>query len=84
MDKDREDGIRAEYRQEDLREGVRGKYYEEYMAGTNLVLLSPDVAEVFSDEESVNEVLRVLIKAARKLINRTERSQETESTQDKS
>ena len=83
MKKDKGEGFRAEYRREDLGKGIRGKYYDEYMAGTNLVLLSPDVAEVFPDEESVNEALRVLIKAARKSTNRTEQSQETESTQNK-
>ena len=37
---------------------VRGKYYERYREGTNLVLLEPDVAEVFRDSESVNAALR--------------------------
>lgn len=38
--------------------GVRGKYYERYMQGSNLVLLAPDVAELFRDSESVNAALR--------------------------
>ena len=57
---DQED-MRPEY---DLRGGVRGKYYKQYMEGTNVVLLDPDVAVVFRDSESVNQALRVLIKAA--------------------
>ncbi len=56
-----EDDMRPEY---DLRGGVRGKYYKQYMEGTNVVLLDPDVAAVFRDSESVNQALRVLIKAA--------------------
>ena len=40
---------------------VRGKYAKRYQAGTNLVLLSPDVAEYFPDEQSVNSALRKLI-----------------------
>ncbi len=56
-----EDEMRPEY---DLRGGVRGKYYEQYKRGTNVVLLDSDVAEVFHDSESVNQALRVLIKAA--------------------
>lgn len=44
---------------------VRGKYARAYHAGSNLVLLSPDVAEVFPDDASVNQALRVLIIAAR-------------------
>ena len=59
-----EDDMRSEY---DLRGGVRGKYYKQYMEGTNVVLLDPDVAAVFRDSESVNRALRVLIKAAGQL-----------------
>jgi hypothetical protein len=55
------DDMRAEY---DLRGGVRGKYYKQYMEGTNVVLLEPDVAVVFRDSDSVNQALRLLIKAA--------------------
>jgi hypothetical protein len=47
--------MRPEY---DLRGGVRGKYYERYMEGTNVVLLEPELARVFRDSESVNEALR--------------------------
>jgi len=49
----------------DIRGGVRGKYYERYRQGTNVVLLEPDVAAVFRDSESVNRALRVLIDVAR-------------------
>ena len=38
--------MRPEY---DFAGGVRGKFYKEYMRGTNVVLLDPDVAEVFPD-----------------------------------
>ena len=41
--------------------GVRGKYYERYMRGSNVVLLAPDVAEVFHDSETVNLALREYI-----------------------
>ncbi len=56
-----EHDMRPEY---DLRGGVHGKYYKQYMEGTNVALLDPDVAAVFRDSESVNQALRVLIKAA--------------------
>ena len=57
------DGLRPVY---DLRKllkrGVRrGKYTERYRAGTNLVLLEPDVAKVFPSEKAVNEALRLVI-----------------------
>lgn len=68
------DELRPEYKREDLGVGVRGKYYEEYCKGTNLVLLSPDVAEVFSTEEAVNEALRSLISLTEKSTSRTRRS----------
>lgn len=58
------DEMRPEY---DLRGGVRGKYYQQYKEGTNVVLLDSDVAAVFRDSESVNQALRVLIKAASQL-----------------
>jgi hypothetical protein len=58
------DEMRPEY---DLSGGVRGKYYQRYMEGTNVVLLDADVAAVFRDSESVNQALRVLIKAAGQL-----------------
>jgi hypothetical protein len=56
------DEMKSEY---DIRGGVRGKYYERYRQGTNVVLLDPDVAEVFRDSESVNRALRALIDVAR-------------------
>lgn len=42
----------------DLTGGVRGKYYERYMQGSNIVLLEPDVARVFRDSALVNQTLR--------------------------
>jgi hypothetical protein len=65
------DELRPEYRREDLDQGIRGKYFESYQKGSNLVLLSPDVAKVFPTEEAVNEVLRSLIDLAQKSTGRT-------------
>jgi hypothetical protein len=60
-----DDELRPEY---DLREllkgGVRGKYAQRYRAGTNLVLLEPDVAKAFPSEAAVNEALRLVIQLA--------------------
>lgn len=50
----------------DFSKGIRGKYVERFKKGSNIVVLSPDVGEVFSDSESVNEALRTLIKITRK------------------
>jgi hypothetical protein len=45
-----------------LKDGVQGKYAQRYRAGTNLVLLEPDVAKAFPDEKAVNEALRLVMK----------------------
>ena len=59
------DELRSEYDlAELLKGGERGKYAERYRQGTNLVLLAPDVAEVFTDEESVNQALRLVMQLA--------------------
>ena len=68
------DELRPEFRRKDLGKGVRGKYFESYQKGTNLVLLSPDVARAFPTEEAVNEALRSLIDLAQKSISLTKRS----------
>jgi len=74
MKKDKEtdkDELRPEYKRADFPGGlVRGKYFESYRKGTNLVLLSPDVAKVFRTEEAVNEALRSLISLAEKSTGR--------------
>lgn len=59
------DCLRPEYNREDLGQGIRGKYYQSYQESNKLVLLSPEVAAVFSTEEAVNEALRYLIKIAK-------------------
>lgn len=57
------DELRPEYDMHQLlKGGVRGKYVERYRAGTNLVLLEPDVAKSFPNERAVNEALRLVIK----------------------
>ena len=56
------DAMRPEY---DFSSGVRGKHHEAYRLGTNVVLLDPDVAEVFRDSAAVNAALRALAQIAR-------------------
>ena len=50
----------------DFRKGIRGKYAKRYTEGSNVVVLSPDLAKVFPTSESVNEALRTLIRVGRK------------------
>jgi hypothetical protein len=73
MKKARDGDIRPEYRRDELGPGVRGKYLDAYRSGNNLVLLSPDVAEVFPTDDSVNEALRALVRAARRCTPETKR-----------
>ncbi len=60
------DELRPEYDFSTLKGGVRGKYYRRARAGTNLVLLDPDVARVFPDAKSVNQTLRRAVGLAKK------------------
>jgi len=62
--KRRSDDLRPEYDLARLKGGVRGKYYQQATAGTNLVLLEPDVARAFPDRNSVNRALRLLHEVA--------------------
>ncbi len=51
---------RPEYDLSQLKGGVRGKYYRKATAGTNLVLIEPELTTLFPDTESVNRTLRLL------------------------
>jgi hypothetical protein len=58
-----DDELRPEYDMKSLlKEGVRGKYAEQYHSGTNLVLLEPEVAKAFPNDKAVNEALKLVIK----------------------
>jgi hypothetical protein len=59
-----DDGLRPEYDLSQLKGGVRGKYYRQAAAGTNLMLIEPELAEVFRDGASVNRALRLLVDTA--------------------
>jgi hypothetical protein len=78
-----EDDLRPEYKREDLGKGVRGKYYSAYTKGSNLVLLSPDVAQAFPTAESVNEALRSLIRVAQATARRPSRGKTRTATADR-
>lgn len=54
------DDLRPEYDLTELGKPVRGKYYKAARAGSNLVLLDPDVAKAFPTPEAVNKALRLL------------------------
>ena len=58
------DELRPEYDLSQLKGGVRGKYYKRAIAGTNLILIEPDLAKAFPSPDSVNRALRTLLDAA--------------------
>jgi hypothetical protein len=59
------DEMRSHY---DFSGGVRGKYAARYAEGTNVVVLAPDVAEVFPDSIAVNEALRTLVRMSARTV----------------
>ena len=61
--KRRDAPMRDEY---DFSKGVRGNYSKRYAKGTNVVVLEPDVAQVFPTAKSVNAALRALAEIADK------------------
>jgi hypothetical protein len=56
--------LRPEYDLSQLKGGVQGKYCREATAGTNLVMIDPELANVFPDSESVNRALHLLADTA--------------------
>jgi hypothetical protein len=67
MNVDRND-LRKEYRLSDFPGGfVRGKYAKRIRESSNVVVLKPEVAEAFPNEEAVNEALLSLLEIARKV-----------------
>jgi hypothetical protein len=73
-------GMRSEYDFAAMRGGVRGKYAKRLRAGTNLVLLDPELASAFPSDVAVNQALRAALNVARvvskskRLPNRVQRA----------
>jgi len=65
--KTNKDELRREYKLSDFPGGlVRGKYVGRLRRSSNIVVLRPEVAEAFPNEEAVNKALLSLIKVAQK------------------
>ena len=52
--------MRREY---DFSKGVRAKYAKRLRPGSTVIILEPDLAQVFGDSKQVNQTLRALLKA---------------------
>jgi hypothetical protein len=59
--KNDKDEIRDEYPDDLIRSGVRGKHTKRYREGTNVVLIAPDLHEIFPDSEAVDKALRAYL-----------------------
>lgn len=59
-DDELDDDMRPEY---DFSDAVRGKYAGRFNPDVVMVTLAPDVAKAFPDADSVNEALRLILKA---------------------
>ena len=45
----------------DWSKAVRGKYYNRFQQGANLIVLAPDLMDIFPDSDAVNRALRAFI-----------------------
>ena len=69
------DELRAEYKRSDFPKGfVRGKYAQRLRESSNVVVLKPEVARAFPNEEAVNNALLSLIQIAKKTARVTKHS----------
>ncbi len=65
----RTDELRPEYDFASMKGGVRGKYARRADAGTNIVLIQPEVTEAFPTEQAVNEALKGMLNTTRAVRN---------------
>jgi len=69
------DQLRSEYKRSDFPEPlVRGKYATRLREASNVVVLKPEVAQAFPNEQAVNDALLSLIELAQKTARPTKRS----------
>jgi hypothetical protein len=68
------DELRSEYRRSDFGALVRGKYTERLRTSSNVVVIAPEVADLFPNAAAVNAALRSLAEIARRAGSRRTRS----------
>lgn len=56
------DELEQEYDLKSLGKGVRGKYFEKYQKGTNVVVIDPELSKAFPNTKAVNDALRQVLK----------------------
>ena len=55
------DDLKQEYDLKSLGKGVRGKYFEDYQKGTNVVVIDPELSKAFPNAKAVNDALRKVL-----------------------
>ena len=63
--KSRSNELRPEYKRSDFKKLERGKYYERVKASSNVVVLDPEIAAVFTNSAAVNKALHSLVEVAK-------------------
>jgi hypothetical protein len=69
-----EDTLRPEYSRSDFKELVRGKYVKRLQESSNVVVVDPEVADMFPNAATVNAALRSLAEIARRAGSKRSRS----------
>ena len=60
------ENLEKEYDLKSLGKGVRGKYFEQYQKGTNVVVIDPDLSKAFPNAKAVNDALREVLEKQKK------------------
>lgn len=63
--------MRNEYKRSDFTQLERGKYYKRVTTNSNIVILDPDIAQVFPNAAAVNETLHALVDVMQKVSSRS-------------
>lgn len=63
-----------ELKRKQLGTGVRGKYFKQFMKGSNVVVLRPEIQKAFPTSEAVNKALATMLAFARETQDLTSRS----------
>ena len=66
-----------ELKREQLGKGVRGKYMRQFMQGSNVVVLQPEIQKAFPTSEAVNKALASMLAFAEETQGLTGRSKRT-------
>ena len=68
MNKSKDD-LKQEYDLKSLGKGVRGKYFEDYQKGTNVVVIDPELSKAFPNAKAVNDALRKVLDNQKKAVS---------------